>query len=228
MLDKAVPSAFYFYIQEDHTNMKPDGIILDIDGTLWNSTGIVADAWNDVVDPRPDVPVHFTPQQLQQLFGKTLPHIADLCFPFLEPEQRYPLIEACCEREHEFLRESRQNILYPGVAETIRSLSKTTSLFIVSNCQSGYIELFLEKTGLGPCIRDFECPGHTGLEKGPNIRLVADRNHLEHPVYAGDTSGDQQACAAAGVPFCYASYGFGQVEDPDYTIDRFSDLLTIF
>ena len=146
--------------------MKPDGIILDIDGTLWNSTGIVADAWNDVVDPRPDVPVHFTPQQLQQLFGKTLPHIADLCFPFLEPEQRYPLIEACCEREHEFLRESRQNILYPGVAETIRSLSKTTSLFIVSNCQSGYIELFLEKTGLGPCIRDFECPGHTGLEKG--------------------------------------------------------------
>ena len=208
--------------------MKPDGIILDIDGTLWNSTGIVADAWNDVVDPRPDVPVHFTPQQLQQLFGKTLPHIADLCFPFLEPEQRYPLIEACCEREHEFLRESRQNILYPGVAETIRSLSKTTSLFIVSNCQSGYIELFLEKTGLGPCIRDFECPGHTGLEKGPNIRLVADRNHLEHPVYVGDTSGDQQACAAAGIPFCYASYGFGQAEDPDYTIDRFSDLLTIF
>ena len=228
MLDKAVPSAFYFYIQEDHTNKKPDGIILDIDGTLWNSTGIVADAWNDVVDPRPDVSVHFTPQQLQQLFGKTLPHIADLCFPFLEPEQRYPLIEACCEREHEFLRESRQNILYPGVAKTIRSLSKTTSLFIVSNCQSGYIELFLEKTGLGPCIRDFECPGHTGLEKGPNIRLVADRNHLEHPVYVGDTSGDQQACAAAGVPFCYASYGFGQAEDPDYTIDRFSDLLTIF
>ena len=208
--------------------MKPDGIILDIDGTLWNSTGIVADAWNDVVDPRPDVPVHFTPQQLQQLFGKTLPHIADLCFPFLEPEQRYTLIEACCEREHEFLRESRQNILYPGVAETIRSLSKTTSLFIVSNCQSGYIELFLEKTGLGPCIRDFESPGHTGLEKGPNIRLVAARNHLEHPVYVGDTSGDQQACAAAGVPFCYASYGFGQAEDPDYTIDRFSDLLTIF
>ena len=76
--------------------------------------------------------------------------------------------------------------------------------------------------------RDFECPGHTGLEKGPNIRLVADRNHLEHPVYVGDTSGDQQACAAAGVPFCYASYGFGQAEDPDYTIDRFSDLLTIF
>ena len=208
--------------------MKPDGIILDIDGTLWNSTEIVAEAWNEVVSARPDVPVRFTPERLTGLFGKTLDHIADLAFPFLEPEDRYELIRLCCEREHEFIRASDRNILYPGVADTIRSLSETYPLFIVSNCQSGYIELFLEKTGLGPCIRDFECPGYTGLEKGPNIRLVADRNHLERPVYVGDTEGDRQACAAAGVPFCHVSYGFGRVEDPDYTIEQFSDLLTIF
>ncbi len=28
--------------------MKTDGIILDIDGTLWNSTPIVAEAWNGI------------------------------------------------------------------------------------------------------------------------------------------------------------------------------------
>ena len=28
--------------------MKTDGIILDIDGTLWNSTPIVAEAWNEI------------------------------------------------------------------------------------------------------------------------------------------------------------------------------------
>ena len=28
--------------------MKTDGIILDIDGTLWDSTPIVAKAWNEV------------------------------------------------------------------------------------------------------------------------------------------------------------------------------------
>ena len=208
--------------------MKPDGIILDIDGTLWNSTGIVAEAWNEVIRTRPDVPVHFTPHRLTELFGKTLDRIADLSFPFLEPDDRYALINDCCKKEHEYLSASRRDILYPGVADTIRALSKTCPLFIVSNCQSGYIELFLEKTDLGPCIRDFECPGYTGLGKGPNIRLVAERNHLEQPVYVGDTSGDQQACAEAGVPFCYASYGFGQVENPDYIIAQFSDLLTIF
>ena len=32
--------------------MKTDGIILDIDGTLWNSTPIVAEAWNEIIEKR--------------------------------------------------------------------------------------------------------------------------------------------------------------------------------
>ncbi|MBS6397299.1 MAG: HAD family hydrolase [Clostridiales bacterium] len=208
--------------------MKPDSIILDIDGTLWNSTPIVAEAWNEIVSLRSDVSVHFTAQQLTQLFGRPLNVIADMVFPFLDEADRYALINACCEREHELLRASSQDILYPGVADTIRQLSKTCPLFIVSNCQSGYIELFLEKTGLASCITDFECPGNTGLTKGPNIRLVADRNHLKHPVYVGDIEGDRQASMEAGVPFCHAAYGFGQVDHPDYVIRTFSDLITLF
>lgn len=208
--------------------MKPDSLILDIDGTLWNSTPIVAEAWNEIVSERPDVPVTFTAEWLTQLFGKTLDTIADLVFPFLEAQERYSLIEACGKREHEFLRASNQHILYPEVAETIRTLSEKYKLFIVSNCQSGYIELFLEKTGLASCITDFECPGYTGLGKGDNIKLVVERNHLEDPVYVGDTEGDHEASTFAGVPFCYASYGFGKVEKPDYTIQKFSDLLSIF
>lgn len=208
--------------------MKPDSLILDIDGTLWNSTPIVARAWNEVLDTRPDVPVVFTAQHLTQLFGKTLDTIADLVFPFLEKEDRYALIESCCEREHEFLRASEEHILYPQVAETIRALSERYKLFIVSNCQSGYIELFLKKTGLASCITDFECPGYTGLGKGDNIRLVVERNHLKAPVYVGDTQGDHEAASSAGVPFCHAAYGFGKTEAPDYAIESFSELLSIF
>lgn len=208
--------------------MKPDSILLDIDGTLWNSTPIVAEAWNEVLASREDVPGTLTAHRLTQLFGRTLNTIADILFPFLEQEERYTLIRACCEREHEYLRASEEEILYPGAADTIRALSENYKLFIVSNCQAGYIELFLEKTGLGPCITDFECPGYTGLGKGENIRLVVERNHLKNPVYVGDTRGDQEAAVSAKVPFCYAAYGFGEAEQPDYTIQKFSDLLTIF
>ncbi len=207
---------------------RPDGIILDIDGTLWDSTAVVAEAWNEAVSQRPDISVRFTPEALTHLFGKTLDTIADIAFPALAPDDRHALIDRCCELENRRLLESDADLLYPAVADTIRALSKRFPLFIVSNCQSGYIELFLEKTGLGSCITDFECPGGTGLGKGPNLQLVAKRNHLEHPVYVGDTKGDQEACAFAGIPFCHASYGFEEVEKPDFAIRQFSELLAIF
>lgn len=208
--------------------LKPDSLILDVDGTLWDSTSIIADAWNEIVDARDDIPVHFTAYQLSQLFGRPLSAIADIIFPFLEEKERYALMDTCCEREHERLHENNKDILYPGVADTIRELSKNHKIFIVSNCQAGYIELFLEKTGLAPYVTDFECPGNTGLGKGANIRLIIERNHLNHPIYVGDIKGDQLASSEAGIPFCHASYGFGKVEEPDYTIEHFSDLLTIF
>ena len=37
------------------------------------------------------------------------------------------------------------------------------------------------------------------------------RNHLQHPVYVGDTMGDANAAREAGIPFIWASYGFGDV-----------------
>ena len=208
--------------------MTPDSIILDIDGTLWNSTPVVAGAWNKVVRKHSaDIPC-FTPHQLTQLFGRPMYDIADIAFPHLSKEERYGVIDDCCIQEHEDLSASEQNLLYPGVFDTIHRLSSVYQLFIVSNCQSGYIELFLDKTGLGPCITDFECPGNTGLGKGPNIRLVMERNHLKHPVYVGDIEGDRSAAAEAGIPFCHASYGFGSVKNPDYVIRHFADLLTLF
>lgn len=208
--------------------MKPDSIILDIDGTLWDSTPIVAEAWNDVIKDRADISSRFTAHQLTRLFGRPLYTIADLAFPSLEKTDRYALIDLCCEREHEYLYASVRDILYPGVADTIRKLSNEYKLFIVSNCQDGYIELFLDKTGLSPFIADFECPGTSSRSKGTNIRLVMERNHLTNPVYVGDIEGDRLASKEAGIPFCHAAYGFGKVENPDYVIRRFADLLTIF
>jgi len=208
--------------------MRPDSIIFDIDGTLWDSTPVVADAWNKALEAVPDIAFRFTPHRLTQLFGHPMNEIADISFPLLPEKERYALMDNCCDQEHAFLSATRQDLLYPEVADTIRQLSDAFPLFIVSNCQSGYIELFLEKTGLGPCITDFECPGNTGLNKGPNIRLVMERNQLKKPVYIGDIESDHIAAIQAGIPFCHAAYGFGKVNNPDYVIQKFSDLPALF
>jgi phosphoglycolate phosphatase len=133
----------------------------------------------------------------------------------------------CCRYEHEVLAQDECRLCYPGVVETIRTLAGQIPVCIVSNCQAGYIELFIEKTGLGDCITDTECFGNNGKSKGENIRLVAERNGFAHPAYVGDIQGDCDASREAGVSFILAAYGFGTAEDPDWKIDTFSQLLPL-
>ena len=124
----------------------------------------------------------------------------------------------------------QQDICYPDVREVIKQLAKTYDLYIVSNCQCGYIEQFLRKTQLEAYIKDIECFGNTGKNKGENIRLLVKRNSLKAPVYIGDTKGDCDASKEAGVPFIFASYGFGNVIEYEYAakIGEMKDLLTLF
>lgn len=206
--------------------MQLDALILDVDGTLWNSTGIVAKAWTKAVKEGGGSR-KITAAMLQEQFGKTMKVIADNLLPDMEPERRYAIMDTCCIYEHEALEEDPCQICYPGVTDTIRELSKRTKLMIVSNCQSGYIELFLRKTGLGEFITDKECYGDTGKNKDENIRLVVERNGLKHPVYVGDTQGDCDAASKAGVPFVFASYGFGQADHADAVIHSFDELLEL-
>lgn len=208
--------------------MYTDGIIFDVDGTLWDSTGLVAEAWTRAVSECgfPDRIV--TADELKGLFGKTMTAIARCLLPDSGEAVRQEIMTKCCVYEHKVLEQNEEDICYPGVRQVIHRLSAQRRLFIVSNCQSGYIELFMKKTGLEDCISDFECFGNTKNGKSDNMRLLVERNGLQAPVYIGDTQGDCDASREAGVPFIYASYGFGEVTDCAASIDRMEDLLSIF
>ena len=134
------------------------------------------------------------------------------------------ILEKCCVYEEEALEENQQDICYPDVREVIKQLAKTYDLYIVSNCQCGYIEQFLRKTQLEAYIKDIECFGNTGKNKGENIRLLVKRNSLKAPVYIGDTKGDCDASKEAGVPFIFASYGFGNVTEYAAKIGEMKEL----
>ncbi len=207
--------------------MKTDSIILDVDGTLWDSTPVVAKAWTSALHAAGCTDMTMTADRLKQLFGKTMKVIADQMLPQMDEKTRYHIMDICCEYEHQWLENNEEDICYPGVARTIQELSRKFFVCIVSNCQAGYIELFLKKTGLAPYIRDFECYGNTGRNKGDNIRLLIGRNHFRHPVYVGDTQGDFEASKDAGVPFVFASYGFGNAEGADAVIKEFGELSSV-
>lgn len=204
-----------------------DSIIFDVDGTLWDSTDTVARAWNRILQQETDLEPTITGNTLKGLFGRLLPDIAAVLFEKYPRERQLTLIDLCCAEEHRELL-AHPAAVYDTLEETLEILSKRYPLFIVSNCQAGYIEVFLEATGLGRYFQDHLCPGDTGQAKAENIAAIAAKHGLKAPVYVGDTAGDQKACKKAGVPFVFASYGFGSAEQPEYTIERPLDLTRLF
>ena len=201
-----------------------EGIIFDVDGTLWDSTREVAVSWNRAIREQSNLNVVLEAEELKKEFGKPLEEIMEDLFPELTVEEREQLAEHLYRYENKWV-ETAPCILYDKMPETIRELSKKYKLFIVSNCQSGYIEAFLKNTGLGEYITDYTCPGDTGKLKGENIRIIMEKNQIQDAVYVGDTQGDANACKEAGVPMIYAAYGFGQVEGEYQTIHSFEELL---
>ena len=204
-----------------------DSLIFDVDGTIWDTTPVVEKAWNAALDECGLSYAHVTADTLKSLFGLPMKVIIERILPN-EPDEVRAKFKPLCYNYEESYVERESGKLYPKMAETLEKLAEKYPLFIVSNCQSGYIELLLRKTGFAPYFKDFTCNGDTGLLKDENIKLIAKRNNLKSPVYVGDTQGDADACAKAGVPIVYASYGFGKVKSPDYTIAEPFDLISLF
>ena len=200
---------------------------MDIDGTLWNTTGVVADAWNKAIADCGYDAAQVNAAGLQKEFGKPMNIIADDLWPNLSQEQKKILMKQCCVREQEAIESNTKDITFPAVRDTIKALAKKFNLYIVSNCQAGYIELTMRKNGIESCVRDHECYGNTGLGKADNLRLLVQRNAIKEPLYVGDTQGDADACREAGVKFVWASYGFGSVQEFAAKIDRFDQLLDL-
>ena len=207
--------------------MKYESLILDIDGTLWDSRALVAEGYN--IQLRKEGLEHLcvTAEELKPLFGKVMTEIADVILASIPEERRYGLMERCMKTENDYLFENECRIGYPGVLETVKKLAQAHRVFIVSNSQCGYPELCMEKLGLTPYIQGHLCFGDTGTSKGRTIRTLMERYDIESCAYVGDTQGDYEATVEAGVPFIWATYGFGTPAGYAAKIDTFADLLNL-
>lgn len=206
--------------------MSKNAILFDLDGTLWDSCVAIMPSWQKVMEAHGIKRPPITQEEMNSYMGKTVEQIAPLMLPELSLKEAINIMEEGCQEELEELRRNGAT-LYEGIIETLRTLSESFDLFIVSNSQDGYIQAFVEHYNLEDIIKDFECAGRTKKCKGDNIRLVMERNNITKAVYVGDTILDKEAADKAGIPFVLASYGFGEVENPDYLIKKPEDLINI-
>lgn len=188
-----------------------DGVLFDLDGTLWDAVPQIAKSWNLALEQLGVTRAPLTAGELYPCMGMLLPDIGRKLLPDLPLDVQAQVMDRCCQVECDYLARHGA-ALYPGAEEVLAALANRCPLFVVSNCQDGYIQAFFQGTGLGKYFTDFESAGRTGLPKSENIALMVRRHGLKRPVYVGDTALDHASAQAAGVPFIHAGYGFGRVE----------------
>src|SRR5690625_356873 len=204
-----------------------DSIIFDLDGTIWDTLDIVTETWNEALKIY-GLNKTMTTDAIQSVTGLPYDDLVKKLLPDLDQNLQREITEKTGELQFDYLRQHGGK-LYDHVEETLAKLSQRYKLAIVSNCEKEYMEAFFEyHHELQPYFVDFENPGRTGLTKSENIKLVMERSAFEHPVYVGDTLGDQQAAKGADIPFVYATYGFGTADQFDYQLDQFDQLLNLF
>ena len=187
------------------------GIIFDLDGTLWDSSAAVTEAWNTAIR-KLGIDYHVTHDMMHHFMGKTMDAIAYELFDREEKNQALRYLDACINEEQAYLEE-HGGVLYEGLIETLTTLKKDYFLAVVSNCQEGYIEVFLKYHQLEHFFDDTENYGRTGHGKADNIRMVVERNSLDKALYVGDILADYNSTMEAGLPFIHAAYGFGTVPE---------------
>jgi phosphoglycolate phosphatase len=196
----------------------PDALIFDLDGTLWDAAEPTVRGWNTALEEL-GAQTRVTVEGIRSVAGT--PFVG--CVEILVPELCPPLeatLHALDTREKTAIIESG-GTLFPGVESGLRELAAGYPLYLVSNCQDWYLELFFDTSGLRECFAGGDCNGLSGLSKADMLRRLAKARGVENAVYVGDTQGDHDSTREAGMLFAFASYGFGLVSEPVLAFESF-------
>ena len=200
-----------------------DALIFDMDGTLWDAVDTYAEIWNMAFE-REGIEQRITRNDLLALIGTPIDDIIRHFVPADQVEHLLQVIAGLVVTELPRLG----GRLYEGVQEGIATLAQHYQLFMLSNCDELELPIFVRYAGIEPYITDTLAYGNTHLRKADNMRLLAEKYHLQHPVYVGDTDSDCSEAHRAGVPLVWMSYGFGTTDRSQLQFDIFSDMVNHF
>lgn len=205
---------------------KPDSIIFDMDGTLWDAVDTYVASWNEgfIVE---NIKKVISRKDIDYMMGwekhKALNHM----LPDLNDDDQEKVYKTVNEIRSQLIPKMG-GILYPGVKEGLSELSKKYKLFIVSNCPAKVINQFMDWAEISHLITDHMAFGINSMPKHHNIKIIIEKHSLKSPIYVGDTNLDALESRKAGVPFVFVEYGFGNTEDYSMKYSNFIDFTNHF
>src|SRR5262245_37053940 len=141
-----------------------DALVFDLDGTLWDSTASVSEAWSVAVTELKEALPKVTAEEVATMMGMTTEEIFKKFFPQL-PKERWEIFSEKLLASQRMLLNSQNGVIYSGVSTGIKNLSSAYPLYIVSNCHEPYLKMFFEQSRLEKLFKDWECYGRTGKPK---------------------------------------------------------------
>lgn len=186
-----------------------ESIIFDLDGTLWDASEATAVGWTRVAKEF-GLNTLITADQVRTVSG--LPFDQCVNARFGDAAAAIPGLRERLEHEEEVAVREGSWRVYEGARELLERLSNERPLFLVSNCQQWYLDIFMKDAGLAKYFRRGLSHGGTGLPKAEMIRsLLRADPKIKPALYVGDTHWDQAAAYRAGAFFAFVDWGFGAV-----------------
>jgi len=124
--------------------MSIEAVIFDVDGTIWDAVKEVAESWTEAFSHFPETRDRVVrSSDLESYMGLTMEQIGEGLLPELKKERREEIMCYAMDYENTYLSE-HPGKFYPDFFTCLKSLqAEGKKLYIVSNCQSGYIEAML-------------------------------------------------------------------------------------
>ncbi|MFC9539654.1 HAD-IA family hydrolase [Lysinibacillus sp. NPDC056959] len=201
-------------------------IIFDFDGTLADSTAVLASAWNTIAQK-----YKFKGIELKEIESLKKLSIAERSKLFDFPMYKLPMI---LPQFYRLYRQSLNDVhLYNGMKEVLMEIDKRgyKILIISSNSQENILE-FLKMNGIH-CVSDVLCSNRIFGKDKVIKKFLKDTSITPSEVlYIGDEQRDIAACKKAGVPIIWVGWGYDsfevvQQEEPDYKVATPQEILTI-
>jgi phosphoglycolate phosphatase len=181
-------------------------VIFDWDGTLMDSTGVIAASLQDACrDIGIAVP---SERDARFVIGLNLPDTFNHVAPALDEEGRRRLAE---RYRHHFLAREGEMPLYEGVSEMLADLhGRGRRLAVATGKARRGLDRVLDATGLRPWFEATRCADEGFAKPHPDMLLMLmDMTGVaaHRSLMVGDTTHDLELAANAGVDAVAVSYG---------------------
>lgn len=208
--------------------MKYKNILFDLDGTLIDSApGIVKSfsfSYNKIygVECSKDIKSLIGPPINEVLFAVNGETDSTVIKEFLDAFKLH--------YDNEGFKKSQ---LFENVSEVLKSLlNNNLELYIATNKRKKPTNLILEYLNLDQYFKGVYCPDSFEFIFENKTKLVQDlltsfTLEKSESLFVGDTSHDGIAAEANGLDFALVEYGYGNYENPTYTINNINKIVNI-